>query len=233
MFDDKGKVCEISGIGNDITEKILAEEKLKESLKEKEILLKEVHHRVKNNPQVISSILNLQSSHVKDDKTLNILKESQNKIKSMAFIHESLYQTNDFSKIDFSEYVISLYKNLVHSYELFDNFVALKLNVKEVSLNLDQSIPCGLLINELILNALKYAFPKEKKGIIAVELYEKQGVIYLTVRDNEMGLPKNIDFRNTESLGLQLVMTLTEQIGGEITLDNSRDAKYDITFKKD
>lgn len=233
IYDDKGNVSEISGIGHDITEKILAEEKLKESLKEKEILLKEVHHRVKNNLQVISSILNLQSSYVKDEKTLNILKESQNRIKSMAFIHESLYQTNDFSKIDFSEYVISLSKNLVHSYELFDNFVSLKLDVKNVSLNLDQSIPCGLLINELISNALKYAFPKKEKGTITVKLYEKEETVYLKVKDDGVGLPKDIDYRNTESLGLQLVMTLTEQIGGNIELDNSKGANYNITFKKD
>ena len=151
----------------------------------------------------------------------------------MAFIHESLYQTNDFSKIDFSEYVIILSKNLVHSYELFDNFVSLKLDVKNVSLNLDQSIPCGLLINELISNALKYAFPKKEKGTITVKLYEKEETVYLKVKDDGVGLPKDIDYRNTESLGLQLVMTLTEQIGGNIELDNSKGANYNITFKKD
>lgn len=233
IFDENNNVSEVSGIAHDITEKTIAEEQLKESLKEKEILLKEVHHRVKNNLQVISSILNLQSSYVKEESTLNILKESQNRIKSMAFIHESLYQTNDFSQINFSEYVISLSQNLVHSYEVFDNFVNLKLQVKDVSLNLDQSIPCGLLINELISNALKYAFPNNKKGTITIALAEKDNKVYLNVKDNGVGLPNNIDYRDTDSLGLQLVMTLTEQLDGTIELDNTKGANYSITFKKD
>jgi PAS domain S-box-containing protein len=233
IFNEEGAVSEISGIAHDITEKTIAEESLKESLKEKEVLLKEVHHRVKNNLQVISSILNLQSSYVKDEKTLNILQESQNRIKSMAFIHESLYQTNDFSKINFSEYLVSLSKNLVHSYGVFDNFVELKLNVGEVSLSLDLSIPCGLLINELISNALKYAFKPNEKGIITIGLKENSGTILLTVADNGIGLPENINYRETESLGLQLVMTLAEQINGTIELDNKNGAKYTIEFKKD
>ncbi len=233
IFNEEGVVSEISGIAHDITEKTLAEELLKESLKEKEVLLKEVHHRVKNNLQVISSILNLQSSYVKDEKTLNILKESQNRIKSMAFIHESLYQTNDFSKINFSEYVVSLSKNLVHSYGVFDNFVELKLNVSDVSLSLDLSIPCGLLINELVSNALKYAFKPKEKGTITISLNEDKGAILLKVEDNGKGLPKEINFRETETLGLQLVMTLTEQINGTISLNNKKGAKYTIEFKKD
>lgn len=233
IYDENNNINEVSGIAHDITEKTLAEEQLKESLKEKEVLLKEVHHRVKNNLQVISSILNLQSSYVTEESTLNILRESQNRIKSMAFIHESLYQTNDFSQINFSEYVVSLSQNLVHSYEVFDNFVNLNLQVKEVSLNLDQSIPCGLLINELISNALKYAFPKKKKGTITIDLFEKDKTVFLSVKDNGIGLPENIDYRDTGTLGLQLVITLTEQLGGKIELDNTKGANYSLTFKKD
>lgn len=231
--NDTGEIIEVSGIAHDITEKTIAEEQLKESLQEKEVLLKEVHHRVKNNLQVISSILNLQSSYVKEQSTLNILKESQNRIKSMAFIHESLYQTTDFSQINFSEYVITLSQNLVHSYGVFDNFVKLDLQVKDISLNLDQSIPCGLLINELVSNALKYAFPEREKGTITIELYEKNEEVFLKVSDNGIGLPKNINYRDTESLGLQLVMTLTEQINGTIELDNTSGASYSIRFKKE
>lgn len=144
-----------------------------------------------------------------------------------------MYQTNDFSKINFSEYVVSLSKNLVHSYELFDNFVELKLQVKKVSLNLDQSIPCGLLINELISNALKYAFPNNTKGTIIIGLTEKNNTIYLNIKDDGVGLPNEIDYRDTDSLGLQLVMTLTEQLGGIIELDNTKGANYSIIFKKD
>ena len=223
----------MSGIAHDITEKILSEQKLKESLSEKEVLLKEVHHRVKNNLQVISSILNLQSSYVKDENTLNILRESQNRIKSMSFIHESLYKTDDFSKINFSEYISSLSKNLVHSYVIYSNLVELDLSLEEVFLNLDLSIPCGLIINELVSNALKYAFIDHKKGKIKIELFEKKGVINLIVQDNGLGLPDNINYKETESLGLQLVITLAEQIDAEVILDNTKGAKYTIIFKKD
>ncbi len=233
IYDNIGEVSEISGIAHDITEKTLSEQKLKESLKEKEVLLKEVHHRVKNNLQVISSILNLQSSYVKDKKTLNILRESQNRIKSMAFIHESLYQTNDFSKINFSEYITSLSKNLVHSYGAYDNLIDLNLSVGNVSLNLDISIPCGLIINELVSNSLKYAFVNNEKGAINIELFEKNGDVHLIVQDNGLGLPKEINYKNTDSLGLQLVMTLVEQISGTIKLDNKKGAKYTIIFKKE
>jgi PAS domain S-box-containing protein len=233
IFDEEKKVTELSGISRDITDKTIAEEGLKESLKEKEILLKEVHHRVKNNLQVISSILNLQSSYVKDKKTLSILKESQNRIKSMAFIHESLYQTNDFSKINFSEYVVSLSKNLVHSYGIYGDLIDLKFNIKEIYLSLDLSIPSGLIINELVSNALKYAFKEKEKGTININLFEKNDNVNLIVQDNGLGLPNEINYRDTDSLGLQLVMTLVEQVGGEISLDNKRGAKYTIIFKKE
>ena len=233
IINEDKTITELSGISRDITDKTIAEEELKESLKEKEVLLKEVHHRVKNNLQVISSILNLQSSYVKDENTLNILRESQNRIKSMAFIHESLYQTADFSKINFSEYITSLSKNLVHSYGVYDNLIELKLTLGDVSLNLDLSIPCGLIINELVSNSIKYAFPNKKKGVIKIELFEKNDNVSLIVEDNGLGLPKGINYKDTDSLGLQLVITLTEQISGTIKLDNKKGAKYTITFKKE
>jgi PAS domain S-box-containing protein len=232
IYDNDGKVLEISGIAHDITEKTLSEQKLKESLQEKEVLLKEVHHRVKNNLQVISSILNLQSSYVKDEKTLTILKESQNRIKSMSFIHESLYQTNDFSKINFSEYIGSLSKNLVHSYGIYDDLVELELLTENVFLNLDLSIPCGLIINELVSNALKYAFTDKKKGIINIQLFIKDEDVCLKIKDNGVGLPKGIDYKNTETLGLQLVTSLIEQINGTIELKQKQGTEYIITFKQ-
>jgi len=232
IFNPDGTVSEVSGMAHDITEKKIAETELKSSLKEKEVLLKEVHHRVKNNLQVISSILNLQSSYVQDEKTLTILKESQNRIKSMAFIHESLYQTNDFSQINFSEYVVNLSKNLVHSYLVNQELIELKLDINNVSLNLDLSIPCGLIINELVSNALKYAFEEGKKGYILIQLYLKDGVVYLSISDNGKGFPKDIDYRNTDSLGLQLVTTLADQINAEITLKNTKGTTFNIKFKQ-
>ena len=151
----------------------------------------------------------------------------------MSFIHESLYQSNDFSQINFSEYVISLSKNLVHSYGVFDNFVKLELQVENVSLNLDQSIPCGLLINELVSNALKYGFPDKKKGTITIELFEKNEYLHLMVKDDGVGMPSTINYKETDTLGLQLVMTLVEQIGGTIKLENVAGTEYTLIFKKE
>lgn len=233
IFNEDGSVSEVSGMAHDITEKMIAERELKNSLKEKEILLKEVHHRVKNNLQVISSILNLQSSYIQDEKILTILKESQNRIKSMAFIHESLYQTNDFSQINFSEYVVNLSKNLVHSYLVNNEHIELKFEVEKIALDLDLSIPCGLIINELVSNALKYAFNEKmkNKGYIKIKLKKINEKIHLIICDNGVGLPQDLDFRNTESLGLQLVTTLVEQINGTIELEKTKGTSYKITFK--
>ncbi len=233
IFDTNGKVVEVSGIGHDITEKKLVEEQIKQSLQEKEVLLKEVHHRVKNNLQVISSILNLQSSYVKDQGTLNILKESQNRIKSMAFIHESLYQTKDFSSINFSEYVVNLANNLIHSYSNFDNDIKLNLDIQNVFLNLDLAIPCGLIINEIVSNALKYAFVENSEGGEITIVMKSDGEnLTLIIGDNGVGLPPDIDYRNTESLGLQLVVTLTDQLNGIIEMNNQSGTNYKIVFNQ-
>jgi PAS domain S-box-containing protein len=233
IFDENGLVTEISGIGHDITEKKLAEEKIRQSLQEKEVLLKEVHHRVKNNLQVISSILNLQSSYVKDVSTLNILKESQNRIKSMAFIHESLYQTKDFSSINFSEYVVNLAQNLIHSYSHVGHEIKLNLDIQNVFLNLDLAIPCGLIINEIVSNALKYAFVDNRDDSeISIRMELDGENLILDIGDNGIGLPPEIDYRHTESLGLQLVVTLTDQLNGNIELNTENGTKYRIVFKQ-
>lgn len=233
IFDELGNLVEVAGIGLDITEKKLANEKIRNSLQEKEVLLKEVHHRVKNNLQVISSILNLQSSYVKDQSTLNILKESQDRIKSMAFIHESLYQTKDFSSINFSEYVVNLAQNLLHSYSSIEHEIKLNLDIQNVFLNLDLAIPCGLIINEIVSNALKYAFvDKKEEAEIMIKMHIKGESLNLEIRDNGVGLPKHIDYRNTESLGLQLVVTLVDQLNGKIELDCTKGAHYSILFKQ-
>ncbi len=233
IFDENNKVVEISGIGHDITEKIKANEKIHQSLQEKEVLLKEVHHRVKNNLQVISSILNLQSSYVKDQNTLNILKESQNRIKSMAFIHESLYQTKDFSNINFSEYVINLSQNLIQTYSNSYSEVKLILDIQTIFLNLDLAIPTGLIINEIVSNAIKYAFPgkEDDENTITIKMNIEEENLKLIIADNGIGLPGHIDFRNTESLGLQLVITLVNQLNGNIQVDNKNGTKYTIIFK--
>lgn len=229
--DNDNKVIEISGIGFDITENKKNEERITQSLKEKEVLLKEVHHRVKNNMQVISSILNLQSSYVKDAYALNLLKECQNRIKSMAFIHESLYQTKNFESVNFSEYITTLSKNLVHTYSINSKNIKLVLTLDKLFLNLDSSIPCGLIINEIISNSLKYAFPDNRDGIIFVTLKVDNNQVRIEAGDNGVGIPQGIDIKHTETLGLQLVDTLVEQINGTLVLDRRKGTKFIIEFK--
>jgi len=233
IVDDTGKTIEVSGIGHDITEKKESEELITQSLQEKEILLKEVHHRVKNNLQLVSSILNLQSSYVKDEKTLTVLKDSQNRIKSMSFIHESLYQTKNFSSINLSEYISELSKNLVHSYSNYEGDIKLKLDIQNVFLNLDLAIPCGLIINEILSNALKYAFNKiSGNEELSVNMIVDGDYLTLLIGDNGIGLPKGIDFKNTDSLGLQIVTTLVEQLYGTIELDKTKKGtNYIVRFK--
>lgn len=226
------RITEISCVSYEITERKLMNEQMHESIREKEILLQEVHHRVKNNLQVISSILNLQSAYVKDTNSLNILRESQNRIKSMSFIHESLYQTRDFSHIEFSDYMLSLTNNLIHSYSLQTANISLNKDMDKVFLELDQAIPCGLIANEIVSNALKYAFPEDTKGEVFISIKEKGNTIELIIADNGVGLPDELDYQNSESLGLQLVYTLAEQLNASISVTIDKGTKYLITFDK-
>jgi two-component sensor histidine kinase/PAS domain-containing protein len=229
--DLENNIIEVSGIAFDITKNKKNEEKISQSLKEKEILLKEVHHRVKNNMQVISSILNLQSSYVTDEYALSLLKECQNRIKSMAYIHESLYQTKNFEGVNFTEYLSTLSKNLIHTYSVNSKKVKLVLNLSDLFLNLDLSIPCGLIINEIISNSLKYAFTNRMDGIIFVNLAIENEIVRIEVGDNGVGIPEHVDIKQTQTLGLQLVDTLIEQIDGTLELDRTNGTKFIIKFK--
>jgi PAS domain S-box-containing protein len=224
------KVVGLTLFTRNITSRKNYEEKIKRSLTEKEILLKEVHHRVKNNLQITSSILNLQASKITDVKMLEILRDSQQRIKSMSLIHELLYQTNDFSKINFSEYVNKIVSNLISSYSK-KNDIELTLNIENVFLDLDASIPCGLIVNELVTNSLKYAFQKSNNNQLKISLKQIKQQIELEISDNGPGLPNKFNFRKTKSLGLQLVVALVEQLEGEIHLQNTNGASFKITFK--
>jgi two-component sensor histidine kinase len=217
----------------EINERKRAEEKITASLKEKEVLLKEIHHRVKNNLQVISSLLKLQCRSIPDKQTIAIFQESQNRIESMAFIHEQLYQSKNLSRIDFNEYICKLASSLFCAYEVSANTIALKINVDNVLLDIHAAIPCGLIINELVSNSLKYAFSAGKKGELSIGMRSDNDHDYtLIVADNGVGFPKDIDFQNTKSLGLQLVNALTDQLEGTIELNSHIGTEFKITFTR-
>ncbi|AVH69563.1 sensor histidine kinase [Nostoc sp. 'Lobaria pulmonaria (5183) cyanobiont'] len=208
-----------------------AEEQIKASLQEKEVLLKEIHHRVKNNLQIISSLLNLQAEYLKDNQALEVFKDSQNRIESMALIHEKLYQSQDLARINFADYIQDLVTNLFYSYNVNSSAITLKMNVEEVFLVIDAAIPCGLIINELISNSLKYAFTQTEGGEICIDFYPNKVNLYtLTISDNGVGFAQDFDFHNTESLGLRLVKGLTHQLKGNIDFSSNNGVKYKIIF---
>jgi len=231
IFDERGQLKGYRGIDRDITERKRAEEQINASLREKEVLLREIHHRVKNNLQIISTLLYLQSGYIKDKEAFEMFNESINRIKSMALIHEKLYQFTDLGKIDVAEYIRELAADLSSSYGVKTDGIKLETHVREVLLTINTAIPCGLITNELVSNSLKHAFPDAKKGKIRIDLFLDSDYMFtLIVSDNGVGFPKDLDFRNTETLGLQLVMTLVKQLKGTIELDRSGGTEFKITF---
>jgi PAS domain S-box-containing protein len=218
-------------IGIDVTEGKLTEAKIQISLREKDLLLQEVHHRVKNNLQVISSLLDLQSQKIEEPSMLEVFQESQNRVKSMALVHEKLYQSKDFAKINFGEYTESLTNYLFRAYAPMTGNIKLELNINDVDLSIDTAIPCGLIINELVCNALKYAFPKRDSGKISITLHsERNNQLSLIVQDDGVGVPKSWDLHNAGTLGIQLVKILTKQLKGTIELDKTKGSKFIIMF---
>ncbi|MHC5735941.1 PAS domain S-box protein [Nostoc sp.] len=208
-----------------------AQVKLKNALAEKEVLLKEVHHRVKNNLQIVSSLLQLQSQTLKDPEVIKVLRESQNRIESISLIHKNLYTSANIGQIDVADYIGNLAASLLISYQICPGKIALETDIDSVSLNVDQAIACGLVINELISNALKHAFPNQQVGTISIALRNIGNSIEMTIRDNGIGLPENLDWRNTDSLGLSLVYDLvTEQLEGNITLERNHGTGFKIQF---
>ena len=231
--DEKGKIRYFDGIVEDITVRKEAEEKLKTSLVEKEVLLREIHHRVKNNLQIISSLLNLQSRHVEDEPALDMFQESRNRVRSMALVHEKLYRSNDLAKVDFCEYIQSLSRHLFMSYRVDSTDIDLNVDVKDVFLDINTSIPCGLIINELVSNSLKHAFSGRDRGKIHVAMRpENNGKFKMVIRDDGVGLPKELKVTQTESLGLQLVTMLVEQLQGTLSVENKKGTSFEIVFEK-
>jgi PAS domain S-box-containing protein len=210
----------VDQLQRELLERTRAEAQVQESLQEKELLLKEVHHRVKNNLQVIVSLINLQTAQLTDERSLQALRESQNRVRSMALVHEKLYQSQNLARLDFREYLHQLASTLFHSYQAEATQVDLQLDIAEVTLEVDQAIPCGLIVNELVSNALKHAFPNGRSGTITLTLHTRTAPhVELAVTDNGVGLPVELTWQQTESLGMQLVQSLVKQIGGDIQLE--------------
>lgn len=205
-------------------------EQIERSLKEKETLLQEIHHRVKNNMQIVSSLLRLQSQHVKDSETQEIFNACQNRINSMALIHTALYQSKNIASIDFKAYISRLMRQLILAYNKQDSSVDYSIDVQDIHPEINKAIPCGLIVSELISNSLKHAFPSQKKGLISVHMQEQKGKYTLTIKDNGIGFPKRMDFRTTGTLGLQLVTDLTSQLGGTIDLNTNSGTEFIIRF---
>ena len=207
------------------------EERIEAALKEKDILLGEIHHRVKNNLQVVNSLLDLQIDRIVDPVVLDMLRESQNRIKSMALIHQTLYESRDFVQVDFSNFLDSMAPTLVTSYGIDPDRIALSIDAVEVQLPINAAIPCGLVVNELISNALKHAFPNNGSGEIRIRLArDSESHATLSVSDNGTGIPADFDLAGTETLGLQLVNLLTDQLGGTLEIHRANPTVFTLRF---
>lgn len=197
------------------------------------MLLQEIHHRVKNNLQVISSLLRLQSRYINDQKSIDIFKETQNRVRSIAILHEKLYQSEDLAKIRFDEYVKILTEDLLYFYELNKSNIKMNIDVEEVSLNIETAIPCGLIIDEMVANSLKYAFPDNRIGEIKIELYLDDNNKYnMIVSDNGVGISADIDPEKTDTFGMQLIKYLTKQLKATIELDKNNGTTYNLIFNE-
>ena len=231
VTDEMGEVVMLIPEGRDISDRKQAEEEIKASLKEKEILLKEIHHRVKNNLLVVSSLLEFQAEYINNPAIIKVFEDSQHRIYSMALIHEKLYQSKNLEKINFGEYIQNLVYNLLSSYNITEERIQVEFDIDPVELNIETANPAGLIVNELVSNAFKHAFPDNRIGKLILELHQDSSQkIILIIKDNGIGFPPNVDFRNTESLGLQLVCTLTEQLEGEISLTKEDGTAFNLTF---
>jgi methyl-accepting chemotaxis protein len=211
-------------------QRLAAEAKLRSSLEEKTVLLKEIHHRVKNNLQIVASLLNLQSRYVKDESTLAAIRESQNRVKAMALVHEKLYRSEDLSHIDLNEYISFLGTGLFQFYDAKSQGIRFRLEIHDVNVDINTAIPLGLIINELISNSLKYAFPNGRSGEVSISIKKEDHTLTVQFHDDGVGIPENQDWRNTRSLGLQLVNSLTDQMDGTIELDRSAGTRFTLVL---
>jgi two-component sensor histidine kinase len=231
--DAAGNIIGGSSIARDISFRKQAEQAMRASLLEKEVLLREIHHRVKNNLQVISSLLNIQAKSIHDPAAFELFRESQNRVRSIAVVHQKLHKSKDLAHIDFSEYIRDLVTPLFHTYGVNGSKVALQMDVGKILLGIDTAIPCGLIINELVTNSLKYAFPEDHKGTIGIELHATGPREYLlTVQDSGGRFPRGLDLKTTTSAGMQIVTALVKQLDGQLDLLRDGTTAFRITFRE-
>ena len=225
-----GEEIFFTGAVRDISERRQAEDKIKTSLQEKEVLLKEINHRVKNNLQIISSLLDLQGRDIQDEQALRSFQVSKDRIRAMALVHEKLYQSEDLARIDFGEYINSLATDLGSSYGLGSRDIDLQIDVENILLGVDTAILCGVIVNELVANSLKHAFPGDRSGEIVISFREVDGQYTMIFKDDGVGLPEDLDVSRPSSLGLTIVNALTGQLGGTIDISRNGGSEISITF---
>lgn len=230
IYNEFGKLKKLVFVDTDITSGKLLQKQIEESLKEKEVLLKEIHHRVKNNLQIIISLLNLQSGYIKDETTLKAVQDGQNRVRSMALVHEKFYQAEELSEIDFGEYVEKLTQYIYQSYGDKTDRVKMIIESDHVGLDMDTAMPSGLLVNEIVSNAYKYAFPGDARGEIRISIRKQDGKIIYRIADNGVGLPPEINLEQSESLGMQLIQALTAQLDGELSVSREKGTEFKISF---
>jgi two-component sensor histidine kinase len=214
----------------EIMEKNKAHEKIQESLEEKIVLIKEIHHRVKNNLQVISSLLNLQSAYIKNAEARELFGESRNRIRSMALVYEKLYQSKNLNEIKYKDYIYSLTGELSQLYKIDSSRITITYGIDDISIKIDPAILCGLIINELVSNSLKHAFPGEKKGEIFIGFRKNGNNYFMTIKDDGIGFPQNYEWVQTNKLGLQLVHSLSEQLHGSLKINYRNSTEFSISF---
>lgn len=233
IIEKESSILYILIIARDITLEKKISKEIKDSLKEKEVLLQEIHHRVKNNMQIISSLLSLQTKYVDDEVSLDVLKESQNRVKSMALVHEKLYRSEDLTHINIYNYINNLVLDLFFSYGVLRDQITPLIDIEEIKLNIETAVPCGLIINELVSNVIKHAFPDKKGGKMWLSLYlMDDNQIKLIVADNGSGLPDDFNLDSSNSLGMQLVNSLVNQLDGSIKINRANGTEFNIQFKE-
>lgn len=230
VYDELQRLKKIVIVDTDITTAKKMQQQIEASLKEKDVLIKEIHHRVKNNLQIIISLLNLQSGYLKDEFTLKAVKDGQNRVRSMALVHEKFYQAEELSEINFNEYLEKLCQYLYQSYGDKTDRIEFSLTGDKVGLDMDTAMPCGLLVNEIVSNSYKYAFPGNMKGFISLNLSKSPDTVTLKIHDSGVGMPADFKIDESDSLGMQLIQALTSQLEGELKVSVENGTTFEITF---